>query len=59
MGNPTVINAADHGATGDGATYGTAAINRALTAVTNGRVTAVAKAIVYFRTGTYLISSPR
>lgn len=58
MGKSTVISVADHGAAGNGVTDDTAAINRALKAVTNERITAAAKAIVYFPTGTYLVSSP-
>ena len=54
----TVINVTDHGATGNGTTDDTAAINRALAAVPNGPAPTPTGAIVYFPAGTYLISSP-
>lgn len=55
MINNTVINVLDYGATGDGTTDDTAAIQNAINA---SLVSGVGYSLVWFPTGTYLISSP-
>src|SRR5579863_5552673 len=59
MGSLTVFNVmTDYGAFGDGLTDDTAAINRAFAAVPPPGVYTNGGALVYFPSGTYLISGP-